>query len=185
MWTGDQDRTYILDLTINCKDEYDQEYKTETKVYLPVAGKGSQDDLIPRILIGNYSYGSGDFAVPGQVFALNMSFTNTSQKTAVKNIKISLNSDGQAFVPVGSGSTLYIREIGPGETVDAGIRLKPKENAESQTYSISADIEFQDSEGNKLSEKEVISIPVMQAVKLLITDRAPAFSGSPTFPWTL
>src|SRR5690606_3890264 len=90
--------TYILDLTINCKDEYDQEYKTETKVYLPVAGKGSQDDLIPRILIGNYSYGSGDFAVPGQVFALNMSFTNTSQKTAVKNIKISLNSDGQAFV---------------------------------------------------------------------------------------
>lgn len=173
--------TYILDLTINCKDEYDQEYKTETKVYLPVAGKGSQDDLIPRILIGNYSYGSGDFAVPGQVFALNMSFTNTSQKTAVKNIKISLNSDGQAFVPVGSGSTLYIREIGPGETVDAGIRLKPKENAESQTYSISADIEFQDSEGNKLSEKEVISIPVMQAVKLLITDPvvSPAFSGSP------
>jgi len=173
--------TYILDLNIDCKDEYDQEYKTETKVYLPVAGKGSQDDLIPRVLISNYSYGSGDFAVPGQVFTLNMSLTNTREQTAVKNIKISLSSDGQVFIPVGSGSTLYIREIGPGETVDAGIRLKPKENAESQTYSISADIEFQDSEGNKLSEKEVISIPVMQPIDLLITDPVipQAFSGSP------
>jgi len=173
--------TYILDLNITCKDEYDEEYKTETKVYLPVAGKGSQDDLIPRILISNYDYGSSAFAVPGQEFVLNMSFTNTSEQTAVKNIKISLSSDGQVFIPVGSGSTLYIREIGPGETVIAGIRLKARENAESQTYSISADIEFQDSEGNKLSDKEVISIPVMQAVKLLVTDPVipQAFSGSP------
>lgn len=173
--------TYILDLNINCKDEYDQEYKTESKVYLPVAGKGSQDDMTPHIIIDNYSYGGGDYAIAGQTFTLNLSLTNTSEQTTVKNIKMSLNSDGQIFVPVGSGSTLYIKEIGPGENKNATINLKSKENAESQTYSITADIEFQDDEGNKLTEKEVISIPVIQTLKFLITDPVtpPAFSGSP------
>jgi len=173
--------TYILDLSINCKDEYDQEYKTESKVYLPVAGKGSQDDMTPHIIIDNYSYGGGDYTIAGQTFTLNLSLTNTSEQTTVKNIKMSLNSDGQIFVPVGSGSTLYIKEIGPGENKSATINLKSKENAESQTYSITADIEFQDDEGNKLTEKEVISIPVIQTLKFLITDPVtpPAFSGSP------
>lgn len=173
--------TYILDLKITCKDEYDQEYETTSKVYLPVAGEGSQDDMIPRLIIDNYSYGSGDYAIAGQAFTLNMSLTNTSEQTAVKNIKMSLTSDGQVFVPVGSGSTLFIREIGPGDRANVTINLKPKENAESQTYSITADIEFQDTEGNKLTEKEVISIPVMQTIKFLVTDvvTPPAFSGSP------
>ena len=170
--------TYILDLNITCRDEYDQEYKTESKVYLPVAGKGSQDDMIPRIIIDNYSYGSGDYAVAGQTFTLNLSLTNTSENTSVKNIKMSLSSDGQIFVPVGSGSTLFIREIGPGEKTNATINLKPKESAESQTYSISAA-----PEGKELTENEVISIPVMQTVKFLITDPVPppqVFANSPT-----
>lgn len=174
--------TYILDLNITYKDDYDQEYKKASKVYLPVAGKGSQGDMIPRIIIDNYYYGSGDQTTAGQTFTLSMSLTNTSEQTAVKNIKISLNSDGQVFVPVGSGSTLFIREIGPGEKVDASINLKPKENAESQTFSISADIEFQDPEGNKYTEKEIISIPVVQTIKLLITEATTppqAFSGTP------
>lgn len=174
--------TYILDLKITCKDEYDQEYETTSKVYLPVAGKGSQGDLIPRLIIDNYSYGGEDYTTAGQPFTLSMSLTNTSEETAVKNIKMSLSSDGQVFVPVGSGSTLYIREIGPGETAEATINLKPRETAESQTYSVSADIEFQDSEGNQRTEKEVISIPVMQTIKLLITDAVTppqAFAGSP------
>lgn len=175
--------TYILDLNITCKDEYDQEYKTESKVYLPVTGKGSQDDMIPRIMIDNYSYGSGDYAVAGQTFTLNLSLTNTSEHTSVENMKISLTSDGQVFVPVGSGSTLFVREIGPGEKANATISLKPKENAESQTYSISAALEFQDPDGNKLTENEVISIPVMQTVKFLITDPVlppQVFANSPT-----
>ena len=162
--------TYILDLNITCQDDYDQEYKTSSKVYLPVAGKGSQGDLTPRIIIDNYDYGGGDYATAGQTFTLYISLTNTSEETAVRNVKMSLNSDGQVFVPVGSGSTRFIREIGPGEQAESTINLKPKENAETQTYSITADIEFQDSDGNKLNEKEVISIPVMQAIKFLVTD---------------
>ncbi len=174
--------TYILDLNITYKDEYDLEYKKSTKVYLPVAGKDSQDDLIPRIIVDNYHYSSGDQTTAGEAFTLYISLFNTSEQTAVRNIKMSLNSDGQIFVPVGSGNTLFIREIEPGQAGAASIILKPGESAEVQTYSISADIEYQDDKGNKYSEKEIISIPVTQDIRLLISEiNTPpqVFSGNP------
>ncbi|NLV16146.1 MAG: hypothetical protein GXY50_02900 [Syntrophomonadaceae bacterium] len=165
-----KDGTYILDLKVTYKDDYNQEYEKETKVYLPVSGKGSQDDLVPRLIIGNYNYGSGEQTVAGQTFPLTISLINTSEQTAVKNVKLSLKSDGNVFTPIGSGNTLFIREIGAGGRADASISLKPKESAESQTFSVSADIEFQDEDGNKYTEQEIISIPVLQPLELLITE---------------
>ncbi|NLB18442.1 MAG: hypothetical protein GX825_06890, partial [Syntrophomonadaceae bacterium] len=104
-----KDGTYILDLKLTYKDDYNQEYEKDTKVYLPVSGTGSQDDLIPRLIIENYNYGSGEQTVAGQTFPLTISLINTSEHTAVKNVKLSLKSDGNVFTPVGSGNTLFIR----------------------------------------------------------------------------
>lgn len=161
--------TYTLDLAMKYKDEYDVEYTQESKVYLPVDGKGSHDDLTPRIIMDNY-YFDGEYVLAGEVFPLTMSFVNTSEATTVKNIKISLNSDGDVFCPIGSSNSFYIREIEPGGQIEQSIMLKPKVNAECQTYNINADIDYQDVDGNKFNEKEIISIPVTQKIKLNISD---------------
>lgn len=174
--------TYPLDLNLKYKDEYDKEYTKDTKVYLPIDGKGDQDDLTPRIIIDNY-YFPGDYIEAGQPFPLTMSFFNTNETTNVKNIKISLNSDGQVFSPVGSSNSFYLNEIEAREAVETSIVLKPKIDAENQNHTISVDIEFQDTEGNKYSEKEIISIPVNQKINLTISNiETPpqVFVGSPT-----
>ncbi|NLB87942.1 MAG: hypothetical protein GX790_01755 [Syntrophomonadaceae bacterium] len=173
--------TYPLNLNLKYKDEYDKEYTKDTKVYLPIDSKG-EDDLTPRIIIDNY-YIPTEYVEAGEAFPLTISFFNTSETTTVKNIKISLNSDGQVFTPVGSSNSFYVNEINPREVIERTIVLRPKVDAENQNHTISADIEFQDTKGNKYSEKEIISIPVNQKIKLTISniEKPPqVFVGSPT-----
>jgi hypothetical protein len=157
--------TYALDLNMKYKDENEREYTETTKVYIPVVGKGEQDDSIPRIIIDQYTYG-GDFVLAGQDFRLNLSLINTSQ-TAVKNIKVSLTSDGQIFSPVSNSNSFYINKIEPQERVEKILMFRAKLGAENQTYVINTSIDYQDSKGEKLNEKEVISIPVVQQVRLM------------------
>lgn len=160
--------TYTLDLNFSYKDDNNQEYKKTSKVFLPVAGKDSSDTMTPRIIIDNYNYGGVDHVVAGQTFTLTMSLANMSEQTEVNNIKLSLSSDGQVFTPVGSGSTLFIRAIKPGERVQKSITLKAKETAEAQTFTISADMDYQDPAGGKYTDKEILSVPVAQTIQLLI-----------------
>ncbi|PKM77286.1 MAG: hypothetical protein CVU90_08245 [Firmicutes bacterium HGW-Firmicutes-15] len=157
--------TYALDLNMKYKDDNDREYTETIKVYIPVVGKGEQDDSIPRIIIDQYTYG-GDFVLAGQDFGLNLSLINTSQ-TAVKNIKVSLTSDGQIFSPVSNSNSFYINKIEPQERVEKILMFRAKLGAENQTYVINTSIDYQDSKGEKLNEKEVISIPVVQQIRLM------------------
>ncbi len=159
--------TYTLDLAMKYKDEYNQEYSKDSKVYIPIAGKDNQDDLTPRIVLESYDYGGGT-VTPGTVFPLTLTFINTSETKSVRNIKISLNSDGQVFSPVGNSNSIYIAKLDAQNTIQKTLTFKPKANAESQTFNINADIDYQDSKGTKLTEKEIISIPVNQEAKFVL-----------------
>lgn len=161
--------TYPLDLNIKYKDEHDKEYTKDTKVYLPVDGKGATDDLTPRVIVDNYHF-PYEYVEAGQPFPLTISFFNTSEHTTVKNIKISLNADELAFSPVGSSNSFFIPEINPRAAEERSITLKAKVDAENRNYTISADIDFQDSKGNKYTEKEIISIPVKQNITLTVSN---------------
>ncbi len=174
--------TYTLDLTIKYKDQYDTEYTKELKAYVPISGKGSQDDLTPRIIIDNYNFG-GDYARAGQSFSLMLSLLNTSQSKAIKNLKVSLNSEGGIFSPVGSSNSFYVADLPPQGRMDKALALKPKTGAENGTHSITATLDYQDEKGTKYTETEIISIPVTQLLQLttsevVIPDQV--FAQSPT-----
>lgn len=162
--------TYPLDLAMKYKDEYDREYTGESKVYLPIAGKDDQNDtLSPRIIIENYDFG-GSHVEAGKIFTMTLLLRNTSETLDVKNIKVSLNSDGQVFAPVGSSNSFYIAGIKPNGVVEKTLRFRPKPTAEVQIYSINAEIDYQDKKGNKYNEKELISIPLIQELSLRTGD---------------
>lgn len=174
--------TYTLDLAIKYKDQHDTEYTKESKAYIPVSGKGSNDDLTPRIIIDNYNFG-GNYARAGQTFTLMLSLLNTSQSKAIKNLKVSLNSEGGIFSPVGSSNSFYIADLPPQERMDKTLALKPKTGAENGTHSITATLDYQDEKGTKFTETEIISIPVAQLLQLttsevVIPDQV--FAQSPT-----
>ncbi len=174
--------TYTLDLAVKYKDQYNSEYSKEYKVYVPVSGKGSTDDLTPRIIIDNYSFG-GDYARAGQPFSLLLSLLNTSQSKAIKNLKVSLSSEGRIFAPVGSSASFYVADLPPQGRMDKTLTLKPMTGAENGTHSITATLDYQDEKGTKFTETEIISIPVTQLLQLttsevVIPDQV--FAQSPT-----
>ena len=122
----------------------------------------------PKIIIENYNYGS-EFIEAGSEFPLEMSFYNTNNKE-VRNIRVSISSDGDVFSPIGSSNSFYIPNI-PGKARNLQkIYLKPKIDAEYKTYNIFADIEYEDTKGKTYSTKELISVPVIQKSKLVMGD---------------
>jgi len=173
---------YPLDLAIEFKDQYDLKYTQEQKVYVPVAGKGDTGELVPRILLENYFLGT-DYVQAGQTFPLTLVFRNTSETSPVRNIKVSLSSEGDIFSPVGSSNSFYFAEIPPQGTAEHTIYLHPQVTAEHRVYNLTARIDYQDEDGNKLEEQETISLPVVKETKLVISDvivPAEAYPGSPT-----
>jgi|LSQX01.3.fsa_nt_gb hypothetical protein len=174
---------YPLNLGIKYLDEYGQEYTQESTVYLPVSGKGGSDDeYTPRLIIDNYYY-PGEYMQPGIPFDLSLSFYNTSAATAIGNIKVSINSDGDVFSPVGGSNSFYIDQLAAGGRIEKSLTLKPKHDAENGNYNINVDLQYQDSKGTQYNEKELISIPVNQNIILFVTDvvtPAEAFVGMPT-----
>ena len=174
--------TYPLDLAIEFKDQYHRKYTQEQKVYLPVAGKGEQGDLIPRILLEDYYLG-GDYVQAGQTFPLTLVFSNTSENVTVANIKVSLASEGDVFAPVGSSSSFYFPKIAPEETAEHTIWLHVQPNAEHKVYTLLANLNYQDEDGNKLEEQEAISLPVTKEIKLVTSEvitPTEVYPGSPT-----
>ena len=174
---------YPLDLGIKYLDEYGQEYTQESTVYLPVSGKGgADDDYTPRLIIDNYYY-SGEYMQPGVPFDLSLSFYNTSAAAAIGNIKVSINSDGDVFSPVGSSNSFYFDQLPAGGRIEKSLTLKPKHDAENGNYNINVDLQYQDSDGTQYNEKELISIPINQDIILFVTDvvtPTEAFVGMPT-----
>lgn len=174
--------TYTLDLAITYKDQQDSEYSKEFKVYIPVSGKGSSDDLTPRIIIDNYNFG-GDYARAGQTFTLLLSLLNTSSNKSIKNLKVSLSSEGGIFAPVACSNSFYVADLPPQGRMEKSLTLKPKNAAENGTHMITATLDYQDEKGTKFTETEIISIPVTQLLQLttsevVIPDQV--FAQSPT-----
>lgn len=174
---------YPLELSIKYLDDYGKEYTQESTVYLSASGtSGSDEDYTPRLIVDNYYY-PGEYVQPGIAFPLDISFHNTSSATAIGNIKVSINSDGDVFSPVGGSNSFYIDKMESGGRIAKNITLKPRTDAENGNYNISVDLQYQDSKGNQYNEKELISVPVNQSISLVVTDvETPmeAFIGMPT-----
>lgn len=134
----------------------------------------SQSNSKPKIIVDSYSFDK-DVILAGQTFELTMAFFNTSNNMGIQNAKVSLSSDEGAFVPVDASSSFYIEEIGVKEEVSHTILMKAKSDLSVKTYNVTADIEYEDSNGNSYDKnnnpytaKEHMAIPVMQELRLEI-----------------
>ncbi len=164
--------SYPLDLIMKYKDEFNNEYTKEEKLYLIVEGSGAEGQnkkATPRLIINNYFY-SGEYATAGEAFTLSISLLNTSQVKALNNIKLSLSSEENIFSPVKSSNSIFIDSIPAAGGINQSIELKPKADAAGKTYNINVDIEYEDDKGNKYTAKELIAVAVSQPVKLITAD---------------
>jgi len=126
------------------------------------------ESAVPKIIVDNYNFG-GEYVKAGNQFPLTVSFFNTNASHAVKNVKVTLKTDG-IFSPVGGSNSFFIEKIGSKGKASKQVKLKAKPDAKYQTYDIVADLEYEDNKGNKYTASETIGIPVIQEMKMVIAD---------------
>lgn len=153
------------------KDNYD-----ELEQYFGVFVKGGNEKGRPKLIVDNYEF-EGSNVLAGESFPLTLYIKNTSDVQQVRNIKVSVASNENIFMPVNTSSSFFIDAIGSNETFEKIIELKTKRDAAVKSYNLKVTMEYEDaqgnaydSQGNILSETDDLSISVLQPIRLETSD---------------
>lgn len=178
---------YPVEITISMNDDTNNpETAISTNQFIGIFIKGKDEKTgdeklsTPKLIIEKYSF-EPKMPEAGQNFEMNLTFFNTNQNKAVKNIKIFLTSEsGQSatgaqesqstsvFTPVDSSNTFYIDSIPPKGKVEKKITMFTIPDAMAKTHVLEANFEYEDSENNPYTAKELIGVPVVQEARLQI-----------------
>ncbi|MDO5037218.1 MAG: hypothetical protein Q4E37_02845 [Tissierellia bacterium] len=173
---------------------------------LASGGQEASTGNMPKIIISNYSF-QPRIVQAGQNFTLRLDIYNTNKSKTVKNIKVSLSADpGQsmgtqvdaggleqmaqgmdmagaggsspAFTPINSSNSFYIESIGPRKTAQKEITFSSMADMAAQTYTLAANFEYEDSQGQTYKSSEIIGIPIVQkaeitAGSIMVEDQVP------------
>ena len=172
---------YPIVFHIKAKDEKNQEYTIDQTVYFHIAGnpkKDKEDEEAtsqegnksqPRLIITGYETDKKEIKA-GDEFQLTVHIKNTSDRTAVSNIKFTLSSsedkNDNCFIPMSGSSTIFISRIGIGETIDLVVDMTAKPTLEAKSYPLSIESEYEDSDVTSYKGVESISIPVTQEMRV-------------------
>lgn len=138
--------------------------------------KGEKSKTTPKIIINKYSIGSPS-AIAGKDFDLSLSFVNTNKAKGVTNIKVFFTTDtnpndkfGNIFTPVNASNTFFIDELQPNQATEKTITFNTLSKADAKNYTITANIEYEDFDGNAYTTKELINIPVVHQSNIFVSD---------------
>lgn len=179
---------YALSVKLEYKDSTGKDGSDEQQFFIPVQGDDNQGvKTVPKIILEQYS-SNPSIVRAGQNFLLNMSFLNTSEAKLVKNIKIYLtvnetSTEGaNIFTPVNSSNTFFIDSIAPKGKVSKSLTMYTIPDAKQKTYTITANFEYEDGEGNEYKATELIGVPVTQQTNIDTSEIAfppEAYPGQP------
>ncbi len=125
----------------------------------------------PKIVIDSYKFDPNP-VMAGSDFTLDLTFYNTNGVNSIRNMKVTLvnqeatQNSGAVFIPDETSNTFYARYIAPEGEVTKRIRMFVVPDAAQRTYTITANFEYEDADGNEYSTSENIGIPVVQRTEL-------------------
>lgn len=131
-------------------------------------GKGST----PRVIIEGFT--TEPSAVnAGDTFRLNLKVRNTSKKTAVENMVLTLQTPqageeetaAEAFLPVNGSNTLYIEKIPKNSTKEVTISMNARTDLVQKPYPIEVALKYEDEKANPFEGTLNISVPVRQKAR--------------------
>lgn len=179
-------RNYPIEITVNYVDELTPKGETYSiNQYVGIfsqapdePGDGGEpgNQSVPKLIIDDYKF-NPDLVKAGENFEMSLSFYNTNNTKAVKNIKIFLTSDsgssavnqadsGSVFTPVDSSNTFYIDSIAPKGRVEKKITMFTIPDALAKTHTITANFEYEDNSAEAYTATELIGVPVIQQSRL-------------------
>lgn len=184
IFTPTQDATtknYPISINVEYEDDLnlDGEKRPPLTQYVGAYVGGSGGDSTkgkPKLIIDKYSF-NPTLVKAGENFEMTLSFFNTNSAKTIRNIKIFLTSNektdpnsnsggGSVFTPVDSSNTFYIDSIPPKGRVEKKITMFTVPDAQAKTYTLTANFEYEDNDGNEFPAEELIGVPVVQQSKL-------------------
>lgn len=134
----------------------------------------------PILIIEKYDF-TPEVIFAGTQFAMKLDIRNTNSSKSIKNVKISLTSDvmqsadqnaptatASVFTPIQSSNTFFIDHIPPGEKIEKAITMTTSHDTAAKTYTLTANLEYEDGQANPYKSSEIIGITVVQDSKLSI-----------------
>lgn len=162
-------KNYPIKITVETSDKEPKSISQYAGIYV----KGdTSSKTVPQLMITNYNYG-GKVVEANHPFDLAISLKNTNTKQAIRNIKVSLSAEEGVFIPQNSSNSFYIDSIGAGGTATKTITLTSKPDAPQKTVPITVDMTYEDKDGNPITAKDMITIPLVQDLRLVIDEITP------------
>lgn len=123
----------------------------------------------PRVIVTGYETDPVKVNA-GDDFTLTLHLQNTSNKTAVSNMKVSMGAANGEFLPTSGSSTQFISKLASGGTTDIVLEMTALASLEPKPYVLTVTCDYEDSSANPFQSVENISIPVYQESRIKITE---------------
>ena len=149
--------------------ELTERENTEPPTERPTQPETTSDRSAPRLMVTDYSLDSG-FLSPGAQGKLTVILTNTNQKRAVSNLKITLTDDSGELTIEGM-NTRYVGRLGAGKAYTLEVFLTARHSAAVGRHSLTLTTEYEDGEFQSYSSSDTLYVDVRQAAEL-------SFSGA-------
>jgi len=126
---GAKEKTYSMKISLSSSTQTES---TDAVIqYASVFVSGAGSEKTPQLMVDSYSYG-GTFVQAGDEFLLELSLYNTSGAHTISNIKVTVNAEDGAIIPVNSSNSFYIDRLGKKERINQVMYLSVKPGAEQR-----------------------------------------------------
>lgn len=119
---------------------------------------------VPRVMVEEFDTSPGSVQA-GQTFEVSFVLRNTSTKTRVSNMKVTVASPDSAFLPTAGTSSLFIPGIRPGNYASRTMTFRALPSLEAKPYAMTISIEYEDSKANAYTSSENVAIEVTQELR--------------------
>ena len=169
----------MIHFTISYKKN-GQTYETTRAIQVKLTGKkkasigGSSGSSTngntsnPRLMVAGYDT-SEDTIYANESFTLTVHMQNTA-KTAISNIKLTLVSEENYFIPDGGVGNVFFDSMEPGENKDLTLKLRAASGLEEKIYSLTVKSEYENGKAEAFNSEDVLYIPVSLRQRLSVTD---------------
>lgn len=130
----------------------------------------------PRVIVTGFTTEPAEVHA-GDTFKLSLHLKNTSQRTAVSNMLVTIQAPSEGlesdsnyavFLPTTGSNSSYISSIGKGAETDLTIELTAKNDLAQKPYQIDVNMEYEDESYTSYTSSADISIPVHQDARFEI-----------------
>lgn len=174
--------SYPVMLNISATDEMGVDISEEFTIYVNISDgknpasddvalilpKPSQDDsptFTPRLLVSDYSFSEEEICA-GDTVKVDITLKNVSANDTIKNLLVTLNTQGEYISVVSKSDSLYVDSIPAGGTTELSYEFNVRAAAPQGQYALTLAFEYADAEGSSYTGTGSVKMFVNQPLEM-------------------